>query len=242
MAQTPQTSDAMKLRMLVVYGSQTGSCKRLATKMAESWKQRGVVQACEVMEGNELAHETEDLASLKESYDVLVVCTSSYGDGEPPENYGEFLTKLLLAVEAGAKPLAGMHHAVLGEGSSVYRETFQNCPRLTDKYLEELGGRRFVARHETDVGGEEDESVSRSAFREAVFLALDKGLPSADAPPAAVWAEPVASHTEPKTQISVKTVAELGGGHGQSLGQLVFPLVVGALAVCGGAYYYLYGE
>jgi len=231
----------MKPRMLVVYGSQTGTCKRIATKMAESWKQRDLVQDVQVVDGNSLAHEHEELTSLKEICDLIVVCTSSYGDGEPPENYGAFLAKLLVASEAGSKPLAGLQHAVLGEGASVYRETFQNCPRLTDKYLEECGSRRFVARHETDVGGEEDEGLSRSSFREAVFLALNQGLPAADTPPAAPWSEPRATHGEPTTQITAKSAAELDAGHGQSLGQIVVPIVVLTLAACAGAYYYLYG-
>ena len=159
------------------------------------------------------------LEQLKESYDVIVLCTSSFGDGDPPDNYNAFLLKLLTAAEDGSKPLAGLQHAVLGEGSSVYRETFQNCPRLTDKYLEECGSRRFVARHETDVGGEEDESVSRNAFRDAVFAAFDKGLPAADAPPAAPWSEPRASHGEPTTQIVAKSVASSAAAMAKASGR-----------------------
>ena len=45
----------MKPRMLVVFGSQTGTCKRLATKMAERWKSRGICESMECVEGNELA-------------------------------------------------------------------------------------------------------------------------------------------------------------------------------------------
>ena len=92
---TPSTASTMKPRMVVVYGSQTGTCRMLANKTSESWKQRGLVESVAVFDGNTLAHETEDLASLKEDYDLLVVITSSYGDGDPPENYNEFIAKLL---------------------------------------------------------------------------------------------------------------------------------------------------
>ena len=44
---------------------------------------------------------------------------------------------LLEGAESGARPLRGLVHGVLGEGSSVYQDTFQNCPRLSDKYLGE---------------------------------------------------------------------------------------------------------
>jgi len=234
---TPAANGTMKLRLLVVSGSQTGTCTRISKKMADNWGSRGVLEKVDVFEGNELAHETEDLASLKENYDVLVVCTSSFGEGDPPENFNEFLLKIMQASTDGSKPLAGMQHAVLGEGSSVYRETFQNCPRLTDKYLEECGSRRFVARHETDVGGTEDESVSRNLFREAVFTALSRGLPDAGTPAAAEWSKPRQAHEEPTDQITLKSVADLGGKSGQSLSQIVFPLVVLSVAVAGGIYY-----
>lgn len=223
----------MGARVLVVFGSQTGTCERIAKKMAKEWE--GLSQAVAsvtCMEGNSLAHELEELEQLKESYDAIVVCTSSFGDGDPPGNYNAFLCKLLQGAEAGSKPLMGMQHAVLGEGSSVYNETFQNCPRLTDKYLEALGSRRFLARHETDVGGEEDESISRKLFREAVSAVLKSGLPLASSAEAAAWAKPRASHTEPTDQIVLKTVAELGGGGGgQTWMQILVPLSVACVAV-----------
>ena len=132
-------------RMLVVYGSQTRTCERIAKKMAEEFKEK--IPDCsvvDVFEGNELAHELEDIGGLKSNYDVVVACTSSFGDGEPPDNYGEFLLKLMMGTENGGKPLEGMQHAVLGQGSTVYQETFQNMPRLTDRYLGECGSRRAV--------------------------------------------------------------------------------------------------
>ena len=224
---TPAQTSTMKPRVLVVFGTQTGGSERIAKKMAETWKSKGAVQTVDVFAGNDLAHETEDLASIKESYDVIAVATSSFGEGDPPENFNEFLLKLMLAAEEGLKPLAGMHFAVLGEGSSVYTETFQNCPRLTDKYLEQCGARRCLARHETDVGGEEDEAVSRNLFRDSMCSLLVKGLPAATAKPAAEWSKPRASHQEPTDQIMVKTASELGGGaKGQSLGQVLVPLLV----------------
>ena len=233
---TPTTAASMQPRMLLVYGSQTQTCKRIASKMSTHWKDKGVVAVCDVFDGNTLSHETEDLAQLKDNYDVLVVITSSFGDGEPPDNYTNFLLKILQAAEDGSKPLEGMQHAVLGEGSSVYQETFQNCPRLTDKYLEECGSRRFLARHETDVGGDEDEAVSRDLFREGVLSALKAGLPNASSAPAAAWGKPRHSHSEPTDQILAKTVADLGGGRSQTWAQILVPATVACVAV--GAFVY----
>ncbi len=193
-----------------------------------------------VSDGNSLAREAEDLAYIPETYDVLVVVTSSFGDGEPPDNFGQFVLKLMVVAERGGKPLRGLQHAVLGEGNSKYRNTFQNCPRLTDKYLEACGSRRFVPRHETDVSKEEKE-LSRSEFRQAVCLSLSEGLPTADTPPAAEWSKPRAFHTEPTAQISPKTASQLAGNNGSasdmfSAHNLVGPVVLATFAICAGSW------
>lgn len=60
--------------------------------------------------------------------------------GDPPDNYKLFLKKLMDAAADGQTPLKGLQHAVLGYGSSYY-PTFQNCPRLSDKYLGLCGAR-----------------------------------------------------------------------------------------------------
>ena len=116
--------------MLCVFGSQTKTCERISKKMGDHFGKSANVQSVKVIDGDSLAHELEDLSILKENFDVIVVCTSSFGDGDPPDNYSKFLLALLVGATEGTKPLAGMQHAVLGEGSSVYQETFQNCPRL----------------------------------------------------------------------------------------------------------------
>ena len=68
--------------------------------------------------------------------------------------------------------LVGLQHAVLGFGSTTY-ETFQNVPRLTDKFLGECGSRRLVQRaeideHDTNPG----EEVEYKRWGEDVFKAL----------------------------------------------------------------------
>jgi sulfite reductase alpha subunit-like flavoprotein len=71
------------------------------------------------------------LEALAAKYDAFVIVSSSYGDGDPPSNFENFLRALYTADEG---VLAGKQHCVLGYGSTDY-ETFQNCPRLTDKLM-----------------------------------------------------------------------------------------------------------
>ena len=93
-ATTPAAKDTMGTKLLVLYGSQTHTCERIAKKAAEEWK--GLVSKVTVLDGNNCAHELEDVAGLKDICDVLVVCTSSFGDGDPPDNYSKFLLALLV--------------------------------------------------------------------------------------------------------------------------------------------------
>mmetsp|Transcript_8456 Transcript_8456/g.21738 ORF Transcript_8456/g.21738 Transcript_8456/m.21738 type:complete len:236 (+) Transcript_8456:80-787(+) len=230
------------VRVLVVYGSQTGNTEKVIKMLMRKWDVADAKFKVEgVQEGNEV--DVEEVDSLPERYDVIVVATSSYGEGDPPDNYGKFLLKLIHGAQSGKRPMAGMQHAVLGEGSSVYEQTFQNCPRLTDKLLEECGSRRMVRRHEIDVGGtEEDESVGRGLFGSAVLEAL-QSLPSADAAPAAAWAEPRAAHNEPVTRITEKTEKDmfLGGGSNVNVKAMVLPITM-LLVAAGAAAYSFFGE
>ena len=85
--------------------------------------------------------------------------------------------------------LTGMQHAVIGFGSSTYT-TFQNVPRLTDKFLGDCGSRRMVMRAEID---EHDpnpgEEVEYKRWGEDVFAAL-QALPPSTTPSVCQWSQP----------------------------------------------------
>ncbi len=147
-----------KTRVLCVYGSESGNAKRGLDRLLKKWKAAASnFEIIDVLTGNELAKKlggggnasAKNLEYVAQRADVLLVCTSSYGSGDPPSNMRE-LTKVL-SHEASMKSdaLTGVQHAVLGFGSSTYT-TFQNIPRLTDKFLGECGSRRMAKRAEID--------------------------------------------------------------------------------------------
>ena len=152
------------MRVLVVYGSETGNVRRGIHECVKGWQANCdgsyELSTASVMSGNEVAKEFSSLAELAQQYDVLIAATSSFGEGDPPANFRHFLLMLVRAVEAGKKkpervaPLAGLQHGVLGYGQSVY-PTFMSCPRYTDKLLQTLGSRRMVQRVECDEGPED---------------------------------------------------------------------------------------
>merc|ERR1712194_797877 len=62
---------------------------------------------------------------------------------------GEFYFHLKEASENPNKPLAGLQHAVYGNGDETYLDTYMNVPRMVDTLLERAGSRRFFGRGET---------------------------------------------------------------------------------------------
>ena len=172
------------VRVLVVFGSETGNAERGIRRWTKKWAEREGLkfEVCDIVTGNSItkqlggdgeanAKNLEFLIS-KFKYDVLLVATSSYGNGDPPSNMGEFLGLLSHEASMRSDALVGMQHAVLGFGSTTY-ETFQNVPRLTDKFLGECGSRRIAQRAEID---EHDPNPGEEAeykrWGEDVFKAL----------------------------------------------------------------------
>ena len=122
---------AMGLRVLVAFGSETGNSERIIKKIVGRWKSadsKGTLECVEVVKGSQ----TKTLAEIKTAFDVILIATSSFGEGDPPDNFAPLLLKLCQGASSQEMPLSGMQHAVLGFGASVY-DTYQNTPRLTDK-------------------------------------------------------------------------------------------------------------
>ena len=204
----------MSPRVLILFGSEGGNSKSCANKLSRNLKARGGGNFTieNVAPGNSVAN-VASFVDLAKNYDVLLIATSSYGEGDPPFNINLFVLSLLRASKAKTKPLNGMQHALIGWGESVY-DTFQNTPRLTDKLLGECGSRRMLQRTELDCSQDYDESeiLSKQVKKfEDDVLALLCNLPPATAPPACSW-------TVPKSQLLEKSEAELGGGESGSSG------------------------
>lgn len=239
-ARTPATADALgrKAKVLCVFGSESGNAKRGIDRWIKKWSatEGRRFEIGDIMSGNDLEKKlggdgnasAKNLEWIAQNYDVLLVCTSSYGDGDPPSNMRE-LTKVL-AHEASMKSdaLKGVHHAVLGFGSTTYT-TFQNVPRLTDKYLGECGSRRLAMRAEID---EHDPNPGEEAeyhrWGEDVFRAL-QALPAPSAAPACVWSKPADKISEFSTDDDDD---ETGGV------PMIYVVTAALFAVTYGTFYY----
>ena len=151
---TPPAKPAQPL--LVAFGSQTGSAQSLAKKFAKEAEKRGFAPA--IRELNAVA--PADLA--KESR--CVVITSTWGDGDPPDNAVNFWAQLSAET---APRLENLAFAVLGLGDKNYAE-FCGASKKFDERLEKLGAKRLVPRGECDV----DYEAAAKAWLEALWPAL----------------------------------------------------------------------
>ena len=124
--------------LLILFGSQTGTAEGLAKKMAKESQQRGF--APKVLALND--YESANLAAAGKT----VIISSTWGDGEPPDNAANFWNWL----NADSAPrLEDLQFAVLGLGDKNYSD-FCGASKKFDARLEALGAKRLVPRGECD--------------------------------------------------------------------------------------------
>jgi len=215
----------------MVYGTEMGSTKVEAKNIIEVWEKDNI--SVELLMGDDAAEVFDEITPAK--YRLVVVLTSSYGDGDPPSGYGKFLYKLYTAAKAGSTPLQGLEHTVLGFGSTGYY-TFQNMPRLTDRLLGELGSRRFLQRVEIDEMAMDlkTNEAEVQAWSTAVSDHYAKGSNVATAGP------PVCDWTAPESEVFEKRLGPDGFELGPETSKLVAPVAAVAVAAAAFAYYHFY--
>ena len=138
---------------LVLWASQTGNAEDFAGRLA------GRLGGSQLMNMDDLP--LTDLATARE---VLVI-TSTFGDGGPPDNGATFWDRL---DSADAPALDGIRYAVLGIGDRSY-DNFCGHAKSIDTRLAALGATRMLDR--TDCEIYDDEPMDRWADRVTTLLA-----------------------------------------------------------------------
>ncbi|MGI9210115.1 MAG: sulfite reductase subunit alpha [Rhodococcus sp. (in: high G+C Gram-positive bacteria)] len=159
----------------VLYGSQTGNAEAVAEDAAAAARTHGFAPVV-------CALDDMDLDRFASAGHVLIV-TSTYGEGEMPDNAELFWD----ALSADSAPrLERMHFAVLALGDTGY-DGFCQAGKLLDTRLEQLGAQRIVPRVDCDVDFEDaaaawiSETMPLVAAVEGI---VGPGAPAAPAPTA----------------------------------------------------------
>lgn len=158
---------------LVLWASQTGNAEDFAGRLA------GKLGGARVVNMDDLT-----LPDLAAAHDVLVV-TSTFGDGGPPDNGADFWSRL---ESSDAPPLDGVRYAVLGIGDRSY-DNFCGHAKSLDGRLAALGATKILDRVEYEAY--DDEPMSQWADKVAGLLSIpaeatpNGGTVTADPKPAA---------------------------------------------------------
>ncbi len=164
---TPPPSQSL----LVIYGSQTGTGEQLAKKVAKEATKRGFVP--KLMEANNCS--STHLA--QERYLILV--TSTWGDGEAPDNAANFWTRLS---DPSTPRLDHLSYSVLALGDKNYSD-FCGAGKKFDERFKNLGAVPMFACVECDT----DYEAMAKAWMENLWVALESA-------PKELGTEPVPSH------------------------------------------------
>lgn len=176
--------------ILIGFGSQTGTAEQLARRIAKQSAQHGF--AAEIKELNAIP-----LDSLNATSRFLII-TSTWGDGEPPDNAADFFKSL----HADSAPrLESLSYSVLALGDKNYSD-FCGAGRKFDERLQALGAKSVLARTDCDVDYESAATQWITALWPALAGAKTTELPKievvSEAPPTPPSeAKPQFSRTNP---------------------------------------------
>lgn len=132
--------------LTILFGSQTGTAEGLAKRVAKEAGKRGFAATV-------LDMAQTDATKLATEKNLLVI-TSTYGDGEPPDNAKSLHSALAAAAASPNGQLAALRYSVCALGDTNYTQ-FCKCGADFDGYLEKLGARRVSARVDCDLEYEE---------------------------------------------------------------------------------------
>lgn len=134
-----ESNSAPGVPVTIAWGSQTGTAESLAKKFAKVASKSGVDPT--VIDLGAL-----DLSSLAK-IENLVVITSTYGEGEPPDNAQAFYDFIH---SDDAPSLSNVHYAIFSLGDSSYPD-FCQCGIDIDNQFKKLGAQPLIERVDVDV-------------------------------------------------------------------------------------------
>ena len=126
------------MKVTILVGTMTGTAQLCAQEMELALDDGETEVKTVMMDGLD--------ASVFSRDSVFLICTSTYGQGDVPDN-----AKSLYEHLQQARPdLSHVRYGVFGLGDRTYAETFNFGGKRFDDILTELGARRIGERHTHD--------------------------------------------------------------------------------------------
>ncbi len=122
----------------ILVGTMTGTAELVADEIAEVLQSKGVETEIVLMDDA-----GPDVFEPSAGY---VICTSTYGQGDVPDN----ARALCAALETDRPDLSGIRYGVFALGDMTYAQTFCFGGRKLDDMLRALGAERIGDRREHD--------------------------------------------------------------------------------------------
>jgi MioC protein len=126
------------MKVTILVGTMTGTAQLCAQEMELALDDGETEVATRLMDGLDSSVFSDD--------SVFLICTSTYGQGDVPDN-----ARALYEHLQSARPdLSRVRYGVFGLGDRTYAETFNFGGKRFDDLLTELGARRIGERHMHD--------------------------------------------------------------------------------------------
>jgi sulfite reductase (NADPH) flavoprotein alpha-component len=126
----------------ILWGSQSGNAENLAQVIGDSLSSEFEVEVTDMGE-----IDPSEIENIKN----LIIVTSTYGDGEPPDNASEWMSFIKFEEELD---LSHLNYAVIGLGDTYYPH-FCQAGKDFDEYLSKRGAHAMLKRLDCDLYYEE---------------------------------------------------------------------------------------
>ena len=126
------------MKVTILVGTMTGTAQLCAQEMELALDDGDTEVKTVMMDGLD--------GSVFSGGGVFLICTSTYGQGDVPDNARALYEDL----KAKRPDLSNVRYGVFGLGDRTYAETFNFGGKRFDEILTELGARRIGERHMHD--------------------------------------------------------------------------------------------
>jgi MioC protein len=136
------TENNMALELTILVGTMTGTAQLVAQEVELTLDDGDTRVQTKVMDGLD--------ASVFAGGGLFLICSSTYGQGDVPDN----AKHLYESLQTARPDLSGVQYGVIALGDRTYAETFCNGGRRFDAVLSELGARRIgdIMLHDASAG------------------------------------------------------------------------------------------